>query len=207
MATQETPPARPLMRLRRSPSWLAFGIVAVCLGGLLSAFAYLSAVESTPVLRVNRTVYRGEILAPTDFSVVHVGSGVDVRSVADSRISEVVGRAAVTDLPAGGLLVEGSWSDATQPVGMARVGARLAQGRFPVGDLRPGTPVSVVALADSGTEGKLPGTVPATLVIAPTPQPDGSLVFDLFVPLDQAEMVTRLAAAERISLIQQGGTR
>ena len=207
MATPDTPHARPLMRLRRSPAWLALGIVAVCLGGLGSAFVYLNAVDSTPVLRVNRTIYRGEILAAADFAVVQVGSGLDVRAVADSRIGEVLGKAAITDIPAGGLLVDGSWAEASQPVGMARVGVRLAQGRFPAGDLRPGTPLSVVALADSGAEGALPGTVAATLVAAPVAQPDGSLVFDLFVPSDQAETVARLAAGERVSLIQQGSPR
>ena len=208
MATVPRAPSRPLMRLRRSPAWLAFGVVAVCLGGLLSAFVYLNAVESHPVLRVNRTVYRGETIAPGDLSVVQVGAGLDVRTVADVRADEVIGRAALTDVPAGSLLVEGSWGEASQPVGMARVGVRLSAGRYPAGDLRPGTPFLVVALPDPAAEqAELPASVPATLVAAPAAQPDGSLAFDLYVPIGQAEQVSRLASADRVALVQQGTNR
>lgn len=208
MDAHPSPPSRPLVRLRRSPAWLAFGVVAVCLGGLLSAFVYLNAVESQPVLRVNRTVYRGEVLAAADLDVVQVGSGLDLRTVPDRRIGEVVGQAAITDIPAGSLLIDGTWGAAAQPTGVARVGVRLSPGRFPGGDLRPGTPFLMVALPEAAAApADLPASVAATLVAAPAAQPDGSLAFDLYVPTEQAELVSRLAAADRISLVQQGSNR
>ncbi len=208
MATPSPEPTRPLVRLRRSPAWLAFGIVAVCLGGLLSAFVYLNAIESHPVLRVNRTLYRGEIISQQDLGVVQIGSGLDLKTVADGRVGEVVGQAATTDLPGGSLLVEGTWGPAGQPLGMSRVGVRLSPGRYPGGDLRPGSPFLVVALPDAGAEApELPASVPATLVAAPAAQPDGSLAFDLYVAGAQAELVSRLAAADRVTLVQQGTNR
>lgn len=208
MAEVPRAPSRPLIRLRRSPAWLAFGIIAICVGGLLSAFVYLNAVESHPVLRLNRTVHRGEIIAPSDLGVVQAGTGLDVRTVADRQSGDVVGKAALTDLPAGSLLVEGSWGEAGQPTGMARVGVRLSAGRYPGGDLRPGTPFLVVALPEaSGERAELPASVAATLVADPVTQPDGSLAFDLYVPTAEAEAVTRLAAADRVALVQQGTNR
>lgn len=207
MVTASREVSRPSVRLRRSPAWLALGLVAVCLGGLLSAFVYLNAVASHPVLRVNGTIHRGEIIAAQDLSVVQVGSGLDLRTIADHRADEVIGQAAVSDIPAGSLLLEGSWGVAAQPAGMSRVGVRLSPGRFPAGDLRPGTPMLVVALPEANAETELPASVPATLVAAPAPLPDGSLTFDLYVATDRAESVSRLAAAERVALVQQETNR
>lgn len=204
-ASREAP--RPLVRLRRSPAWLAFGLVAVCLGGLLSAFVYLNAVASIAVLRVNDTIYRGEVIDATDLSVVQVAAGLDLRTIADHRAEEIIGQAAVTDIPAGSLLLEGSWGVAAQPAGVSRVGVRLSPGRFPGGDLRPGTPMLVVALPEANVEAELPASVPATLVAVPATQPDGSLAFDLYVATDRAELVSRLAAADRVALVQQETSR
>lgn len=201
--------ARPRVRLRRSPVWLVAGILAVSLGGLASAFVYLQVAASDPVLRVNRTIHRGEVIQAADLAVVQVGAGLDVRTVRDARASEVVGRAAVTDLPGGSLLVDGSWGDADVPLGSSRVGLRLAPGRFPTTDLRPGTTVLVVALpAQGGAVGEeLPASVPATLVGDAGTQPDGSTLFALAVPSASSELVARLAAADRVALVQTGNGR
>lgn len=209
METNVPDATRPRIRLRRSPLWLTAGILAVCLGGLASAFVYLQVAASDPVLRVNRTIHRGEVIQAADLSVVHVGAGLDVHTVPDARAGDVVGRAAVTDLPGGGLLVEGSWGDSNVPVGSARVGLRLSPGRFPATDLRPGTTVLVVALSAQGgsAEEDLPGSVTATLVGQASGQPDGSTLFALTVPSDSAELVARLAAADRVALVQTGHGR
>ncbi|WP_282005824.1 SAF domain-containing protein [Propioniciclava sinopodophylli] len=199
---------RPRIRLRRSPLWLLAGILAVCLGGLASAFVYLSLTASDPVLRVNRTIHRGEVIQGADLSVVSVGTGVDVRTVGDERAAEVIGRAAVTDVPGGSLLVEGSWGESGVPVGSARVGLRLSAGRFPTTDLRPGTQVLVVALPAQGeAEAELPGSIPASLVGEPAVQTDGSTLLALSVPAGSAELVARLAAADRVALVQTGNGR
>lgn len=209
METPVPDTARARVRLRRSPLWLVAGILAVALGGLASAFVYLQVAASDPVLRVNRTVHRGEVIQAADLSVVQVGTGLDVRTVPDTRAAEVVGRAAVTDLPGGSLLVDGSWGDANVPAGSARVGMRLAPGRFPTSDLRPGTQVLVVALPGQSGAGdaELPGSVAATLVGEPSGQTDGSTLFGLTVPSASAELVARLAAADRVALVQTGNGR
>lgn len=201
---------RPRLRTRRSPLWLMAGIVAVCLGGLASAFVYLSVAAAAPVLRVNHTIHRGELITAQDLSVVSVGSGIDVRTVSDDRLNDVVGKAAVTDLPGGGLLVEGSWGDPGQPLGTARVGVRIEAGRYPGTDLRPGTPLLVVALPEPNVAADpdaMPASVEATLVDVPAAQADGSFTLDLHVPAGQAELVARLSAADRVSLVQQGSAR
>ncbi len=208
METSVPDATRPRIRLRRSPLWLAAGILAVCLGGLASAFVYLQVAASDPVLRVNRTIHRGEVIQAADLAVVHVGTGLDVKTVPGSRAGEVVGQAAVTDLPGGGLLVDGSWGDSSVPAGSARVGVRLGSGRFPATDLRPGTTVLVVALPAQGVpDEELPGSVTATLVGQASGQSDGSTLFALNVPAGSAELVARLASADRVALVQTGNGR
>ena len=47
---------------RRNPKWIALGIVALCLGGLLSYVIYARVATETTVVSVAQTVYRGEII-------------------------------------------------------------------------------------------------------------------------------------------------
>ncbi|MBK8462157.1 MAG: hypothetical protein IPL36_03680 [Nigerium sp.] len=209
MAVFASDAARPRLRTRRSPAWLAAGIVAICLGGLGSAYVFTSLTASHSVLQVTRTLHRGELIQPTDLAAIPVGAALDVPTVSEARLGEVVGRAVVSDVPNGSLLVDGSWGEPGVPAGHSRVGLRLPSGRYPATDVRPGTPVLVVALpppaagVGAGAEADaLPGSVRATLVSAPTAQPDGSFAFDLDVPAEAAEAVARLAAADRVVLVQ-----
>lgn len=203
--------ARSRLRLRRSPLWLLGGVLAICLGGLASAFLYLAVADTEPVLTANRTLYRGEVIEAADLSVVSVAAGVDLRTVPGDRLHDLVGHAAVTDIPAGSLLVEGAVGDPGIPPGLARVGLRLAGGRLPGGELLPGTPVLVVALPAAATSdadaAALPPSVQATLIGPGVAQPDGSLVVDVTVPAERAEQVARLGAADRVALVQQGTGR
>lgn len=201
-------PLRAHVRLRRSPRWLLAGIMAVCLGGLATAFLIASVAATEDVLRLNRTVHRGEIIAPADLGVVTIGRGAEVPAVSGDSLGAVVGQAALTDLPDGSLLVEGSFGASDLPPGSARVGLRLAPGRLPSATLPPGTPVLVVALpaanAIPGAAEQVPASVPGTLATAPVAQSDGSFVVDVTLVADRAESVARLAATERVALVRQG---
>lgn len=202
---------RARLRLRRNPLWLLAGVVAICLGGLASAFLYLSVADTQPVLATTRTVYRGELIAQDDLSVIPIAAGVELRTIPGDRLTEVVGKAAQTDIPSGSLVVEGTFGDSSLSPGQVRVGLRLAAGRLPGGDLLPGTPVLIVALpaaqgATVESDG-LPASVQATLLGAGVAQPDGSVVVDVTVPAERAEQVARLAAADRVAVVQQGTSR
>lgn len=204
-----TPEAsRTRLRLRRSPRWLIAGVLAVVLGGLGSAFLYTSLAAADPVVRVNRTVHRGQTIQQADLGVVSVARGIDVPTVPASRLAEVVGSAAVTDLAQGSLLVADAYGPAALAPGTSRLGVRLAAGRLPSADLTPGTPLLVVALpaptaSGAGSEA-LPASVGATLATVPAQQPDGSWVVDLTLGADRAEAVARLAAAGRVALVRVG---
>ncbi len=201
-------PPRPArrVRLRRNPRWLLAGILAVCLGGLGSAFLFMSLAATQPVVKVNRTIYRGEVIQATDLSVVQIGRGEDLRVVSGARASELVGQAAVVDLPDGSLVVEGTTGRPEVPTAYTRVGLRLAPGRLPVTTLPSGSKVLIVALPAPAAAGKaepLESSVGATTVGTPTLAADGSTLVDVTVPAGRAEAIARLAASDRIVLVRQ----
>ena len=53
-------PQPPRMPGRRNPKWIALGVVALCLGGLLSYMIYAQVASETAVVAAAHTVYRGE---------------------------------------------------------------------------------------------------------------------------------------------------
>lgn len=203
-------PERTPIRLRRSPRWLALGLLATVLGGLATAVGFLTVGASDSVVVLTRTVHRGEAVAAADLGVVSVGRGAGLRTVSAAGMAELVGQRAATDLPAGSLLVEGSLGARDLPAGQARVGVRVTAGRLPSTTLLPGTPVLVVALPAAGATGQsdapLPASVSAAVVNSPEVQADGSHVLDLNLPADRAEAVARLAAADRVALIRREAT-
>lgn len=209
MVTSVSDATRPRLRVRRSPVWLAAGLVAICLGGLGSAFVFSALTASTPALQATRTIYRGEVIQPSDLAAIPVGSGLEASVVSEHRLDEVVGRAAVVDVPNGSLLVDGTWGEAGLQPGWSRVGVRLPVGRFPAGDLIPGTPLLAVGLpvANALGEEAVPISAAATLVSAPAQQADGSFAFALDVAAADAESVARLAADDRVALVQIASRR
>lgn len=199
-------PTRARLRVRRSPRWLAAGILAVALGGLGSAFGFVTIADTQPVLKVNRTIYRGELIGAQDISVVTIGRGSDVAAIPGDRLNQIVGKNAVTDLPQGSLLVEGAVGQVDLAPGMARVGLKLAPGRLPSTGMPAGTKVLVVAVSPpnaQASEETLPASVPATLTAAPVTAPDGSLIVDVNLAANVAEVVARLAAADQVALVRQ----
>lgn len=209
MSTVVPDARRPRLRLRRNPMWLLAGILAVVLGGLASAYLYTSVASTEEVLRATRTIHRGEPIVAGDLTVVSVGSNAGVSTVPAEQLGSVVGQRAVLDIADGSLLASGTYGEGALELGMARVGVRLEAGRYPTG-LTAGTSVLVVALPDATASGAgageaapLPASVPATLVGPPTVQDDGAVVIDLTLSATQAESVSRLASAGRVSLVEQ----
>jgi hypothetical protein len=198
--------SRTPVRLRRQPRWLAAGVLAVTLGGLGTAYAVTSLVASDEVVRVTRTVHRGETLAASDLAVVSVSRSAGLSTVPASELSSLVGQVASTDLPGGSLIGPGTVGGPEVPPGMARVGLKLAPGRVPVAGLRPGASVLIVALQgpQESEEGVEEASVPATLAGEPVEQPDGSVAVDVMVAGQRAEAVARLAASDRVALVREG---
>ena len=204
-------PVPPRLPGRRNPRWIALGVVAICLGGLLAYAVYARVSTETRVLAVASTVYRGEAVEASDLTTVVVHGDAPGPTIGAADQAGVVGRRAVFDLPAGSLVAPGSLADAALPdTGRSVVGLRLATGRAPVPLLVPSAPVRIVALPapanGTGARDSLVGKTYAGRVVGATPGADGtSTVVDVEVDAGQAPTIASLGAQDRIALVRDAG--
>lgn len=191
------------LRPRRNVRWILVGIVSICLGALGSAVLYTSVSNATTVLKVNRTIYRGETIRATDLGPVSLGTHVGLDTVPAERAAELIGRTALTDLPVGSLLAPGTIGEAEVVAGYSRLGLKLNPGQVPVSPLPPGTPVALVPTT-AANDGKESGvSIRATVSVGPQVLADGSTSLEVTVADRDSDQVARLAAAGRIVVVKR----
>jgi hypothetical protein len=193
---------------RRNPKWIALGIVALCLGALLSYFIYSRVADETAVVSVVNTVHRGSTVTEADLTTVNLSGVAGVPMVPASQLSELIGRKAVYDLVAGSILPVGAVADVVVPqTGRAVVGVRLVSGRAPSGALPPGSPLRLVALPPAGAApGFTDEYTDRTIIAREVSQVDGadgtSIILNVDVPANQAPVVALLASQERLAVVR-----
>jgi len=203
--------ALPRLPGRRNPRWIALGVVALCLGALLSALVYARIAAETTVVAAARTVYRGEVVERADLTTVRLRGGSLPDTVPADRLDGLVGQRAAFDLPVGSVVVGAAVAAGDVPAaGRAVVGLRLATGRAPETLLLPSAPVRLVALppgtTDTGATDRLAGKTYPARVVSAAPGADGaSLVVEVDVARDQAPTVALLAAQERLAVVRDAG--
>jgi hypothetical protein len=203
-ATPEPPPRMPG---RRNPKWIALGIVALCLGGLLSYVIYARVATETTVVSVAQTVYRGEVIETSDLTTITLQGNTIPQAVPASDLATVVGRRAAIDLAAGSVLVgSGITDDAVPATGRAVVGLKLSAGRTPTSLLLPSSPVRLVALPPENGTDKLTGDTFTARLIDQSNAADGtSILVNVDVAADQAATIAQLASQDRIALVRDAG--
>lgn len=193
---------------RRNPKWIALGVIAICLGALLSYLIYAKVAAESSVLIMTRTVYRGSVIAAADLATVTVsGSGVG-SAIPAGRAGELVGQTAVYDLVAGSIVPAGAIGEVIVPAeGRTIVGIRLVEGRAPTGLLHPGAPIRLIAIPPEGAEPDFTdqhtGSAYPALVVDAAAGADGmSVLVNVDVPADQAAAIALLAARDRLAAVR-----
>jgi hypothetical protein len=205
--TSPATPEPPRMPGRRNPKWIALGIVALCLGGLLSYVIYARVATETTVVSVAQTVYRGEVIETADLTTITLQGSTIPHGVPADDLTSVVGKRAATDLVAGSVLVASAVTDEAIPAtGRAVVGLKLSAGRTPTSLLLPSSAVRLVALPPENGTDKLTGDTFAARVIDQSNGADGtSILVNVDVAADQAATIAQLAAQDRIALVRDAG--
>lgn len=207
----EAVPPPPRLPGRRHPRWVALGVLALCLGGLLSWVLYARLADQVTVVAVSRTIYRGELMGRADLRTVSVPQSLAQTSVRAEDLDSLVGRRAGLDLVSGAPVSRLALEAGELPAsGRAVVGLKVASGRAPEALLPPGAPVRLVALpagtADTGAPDELSGKTYVARVVGHAPGADGtSLLVDLDVEAQQAPVIARLGAAERLAVVRDAG--
>jgi hypothetical protein len=203
-------PQPPRMPGRRNPKWIALGIVALCLGGLLSYMIYARVASETSVVAAAHTVYRGETIEQGDLTTITLRGGSLPQTVPATRLADLVGKRAAYDLIEGSVIPSSAVvEEATPAEGRAIVGLKLAPGRAPANLLLPSSVVRLIALpaaADDSTTDKLTGSIFVGRVIDQSPAADGtSILVNVDVEAGAAPTIAMLAAQDRIAVVRDAG--
>ena len=211
-STAESPatPQPPRMPGRRNPKWIALGIVALCLGGLLSFMIYARVANETAVVAAAHTVYRGETIEQGDLTTLMLRAGSLPQTVPAARLADLVGKRAAYDLIEGSVIASTAVLEQAIPAeGRAIVGLKLAPGRAPSNLLLPSSLVRLIAMpaaADGSTADKLEGSIFIGRVVDQSPGADGtSILVNVDVEAGAAPTIAMLAAQDRIAIVRDAG--
>jgi hypothetical protein len=128
-----------------------FVMVAFALGAVLW---HLSSVDQSPAVAIAADVERGETITASDVRVVYVASDDGLATLSEAQMSQVVGRVALVDLPAGTLVTRSLVADAVAiQAGDGVAGLSLEPGQYPALGLAPGDVVNVVRSAGDPADG------------------------------------------------------
>ena len=198
---------------RRSPAWIAGGLLLVLLCALAFAVGQTRLGAHQAVLAVARDVPAGQLVSDTDLAVARISVDPDLRPILASARAGVVGRPAAVPLVAGTLLTDAELgTPSALPPGQAVIGVALKPGQFPPG-LQAGARVLVAdAGADSAATGQPAGgdaqgqieTVPAVLVGVTAPAADTgdpTTVVALQLAAPSAPRLAAAGAAGRVVVI------
>ena len=194
----------PAPKLRRRPALIAASVAAICLGGLLAAFAWTSTSNTESVLAMRVAVERGAVIGPDDVMTVQVSTDPALRPVPASQASTVVGQRAATDIASGTLVTSEQVSDAVLPAaGMSIVGVGLPASQMPGEPLLVGDSVRVVATP--GQSGEVTAgeqvTIAATVVGVRVNNENGQNVVSVQVPEQDAAELAARAATGNVALV------
>jgi SAF domain len=204
-----TPPP-PRMPGRRNPKWIALGIVALCLGGLLSYMIYARVASETAVVAAAHTIYRGERIEQGDLTTITLRGGSLPQTIPATKLTDLVGKRAAYDLIEGSVVPATGVVDQAIPAeGRAIVGLKLAAGRAPSTLLLPSSLVRLIAMpaaADSSTTDELAGSTFVGRVIDQSPSADGtSILVNVDVEASAAPTIAMLAAQDRVAIVRDAG--
>lgn len=211
-----TTPARPVPTAGRNGSapvrvansrpgrapWLALALVLVVGGALAAGLLVQSAGDRTAVLVAAREIGPGQVIAAGDLRTVDVGVDGSASVVPASQRSSLVGQVATTRIPEGSMLSEGQVAaEARLASGSVVVGALLGPGQLPVADLRSGDRVRLIAVSEEATDESADPLGEASIYAVATGTQTGTLFVSLTVEDGVAQLVSDVAAQQRLRLV------
>jgi hypothetical protein len=204
-------PEPPRIAGRRNPRWIALGVVALCLGGLLSYMIYAQVAAQSAVVAMAKTVHRGAVIQATDLTTTSVSGTTKVSTVPADQLQGLVGKRAGYDLVEGSLVPAAALDAPALPApGRAVVGLKLNQGRAPVGLLPASAVVRLVPVPSgeqpaAGQSGPSAAPLPTYFgtVVDVTDGADGSsILINVDVAAADAPVIAQLAAQDRIVVLR-----
>jgi hypothetical protein len=187
---------------RRNTLSIVAGILMVVVGSLVSVGIYTQVGHTQEVITVVNPVARGEIIDRTNLMVVRIGVDPLLKPIPGSRINDITGMYAATDLVPGSLLVSGSVGERPRPAhGEAAVGVALRDGEYPDHELAVGDHVLLVAMADRFDSPENPTSYPGVIASLSTGQGGSLMNLTVIVSAHDAPTLASWSAHNRIALV------
>ena len=194
----------PPPKLRRRPALVAGAIAAICLGALISGWAWVATTNTNEVLVARHSIERGAVIDAEDVARVRIGTDPALQPLPGSEFPTVVGQRAAMDIAGGSLLTaEAISGDLVPSTGMSVVGVALSPDRAPGLALHTGDRVRIVVTPSEGDE-QASGPPPfdeAEVVSVHRGEETGLTVIDLLVPHASATVLAARIASGDIALV------
>jgi hypothetical protein len=189
---------------------MAAAVVAMVVCAWLAISLFTSAGDRKGALVVARPVPRFHTMARDDLRVVRVAADSGASLIASSRLNEMVGRVADTNLTPGSFLNSNQLlAPGKTPIGVgeAVVGTQLATSDSP-STLPVGAHVLVIVRPPSGAVDSKDTTVRGWILDVSTVDQasGGGRKVSLVVPVASSDVVSAAAADSRVSLVVLGGS-
>lgn len=207
------PPTSPAgLPARRRWGRVAAGALLALLGAWAGMVLVATAGGREERLALADDVMKGQKIERSDLRVVRVAADAGVATIPASATGEIVGQVAATDLTRGSLLARKQLlghGERLVTTDEAVVGARLAPGAAPRGEVAPGTSVLVVVkpAPSGGTAGRVREITGWLRDIGEPAENTDAREASLVVPASAAAAVADAAADDRIAVVTLGDTK
>lgn len=210
--TTETAPTRPAAvgqptKSRRRVWMIALGITIILIGALATWYVTSTTSRTVAVLTTSADVQRGEAITQNDLTTISIAGGQNVDAIPASEASEIVGKVASVDLPAGSLLTTSNTLDTLPvPEGSSIVGIALNSSQLPSYRLVAGDAVRLVdtPVAQGEPPTSDPQTFDATVFTTTYDEANQTWIVDVVVPEREAASIAARAATQRVSIVLDG---
>ncbi|MGD1220599.1 flagella basal body P-ring formation protein FlgA [Streptomyces krungchingensis] len=196
-------------RRRRRPVVVGAGLALAAVGALVSVWLVDEAGDKVSVVATRHPIAAGESIKASDLVATEISHGTELRSLPASHASDIIGKQAASDLPAGVLVTEDSVSDESSVTkGKSVVGILAKPGQLPIQKLRTGDAVTIVhtpqdgsASASSSKAGSTPDSLPAVVSRVGAPDANGAVVVDVAAPEVNSTSLAAWAASGDVAIV------
>ncbi|MFD6967191.1 flagella basal body P-ring formation protein FlgA [Streptomyces sp. NPDC059949] len=174
-------------RRRRRPVVIGAGLSLAAVGALVSVWLVNEAGNKVAVVVTRHAIAAGQSIKASDLVAAEISHDSKLNTVPVARASDLIGKQAAADLPAGVLVTEDSvTAGASVTKGKSVIGILAKPGQLPVQALRTGDTVMIVhtpqdgsASASAGKPGTTPESLPAVVSRVGSPDANGAVVVDI----------------------------
>ncbi|KOV48721.1 MULTISPECIES: SAF domain-containing protein [unclassified Streptomyces] len=196
-------------RRRRRPVVVGAGLSLAAVGALVSVWLVNEAGDKVSVVATRHPIAAGESIKASDLVPAEISHDSSLKSVSTSRASDLIGKQAATDLPAGVLVTEESVSaGASVTKGKSVIGILAKPGQLPTQKLRSGDSVTIVhtpqdgsAAASSNKPGSTPESLPAVVSRVGAPDANGAVVVDIAAAEVNSTSLAAWAASGSVAIV------